>query len=287
MRGLSKGSLLLLAACSVTSSLRAQSRVDPVLAQSQARGLSAHPDAPSAALFFRGQMHGKVGVAIPLLHVRGFELSLPVLIELHNAEQRPIPAQYWRGRLSLELAHRARLSATFAHGMSILLEHQSDHISGPPGGWTQRNGFALRHDLTWSFAAGSLTTSAYARFHLFSCTVDPGSCARRIPVYGTVIERVPDAGIPGNAALEPVIEAMFDGRLSAQWGYFVALAGSWLLPHGVVASEKRAVLDVGVRLRRARMGTLQLYLTCALGDDVGYVRNRSANGAGIGLRWAL
>ncbi len=109
-------------------------------------------------------------------------------------------------------------------------------------------------------------------------------------MHNAVIQRMPDrggGGLRGNAALEPMLEAVFDGTISSQWGYFVALAASWLLPHDRVASEKRAMIDVGVRLRRARMGTLQLYLTGAVGDEVGYLRARSANGVGAGLRWAL
>ena len=62
--------------------------------------------------------------------------------------------------------------------------------------------------------------------------------------------------------------------------------GSWLLPHRLVAEEKRAVLEAGLSWRRPERGLFQLYVTGLAGNELGYLRAQSGPQLGFGFRWA-
>ena len=62
--------------------------------------------------------------------------------------------------------------------------------------------------------------------------------------------------------------------------------GSWLLPHRLVAEEKRAVLETELSWRRPERGLFQLYVTGLAGNELGYLRAQSGSQLGFGIRWA-
>jgi len=267
--------------CAVLLLLAASpARADPARAQTEARRLSANPDSPTTALFWRKQLHGKVGASIPLLGgPRGFSLELPAFIELHNGASSFVPYQYWRGRISLEATHRVVLDGgRLVLSTSVLGEHESDHVSGAPGDFLNKNGLALRSDLTWRFGNDALTVSSIPRFHLRTCTRIARICGE-------------GRGRDGSAGFEQTVEVVFDGGWAppetGRPRYFVAAAGSWLMAHRLVAEEKRAVLEVGLSLRRPERGLFQIYLTGLTGNELGYLRARTGSQLGLGVRWAL
>ncbi|MBX3264456.1 MAG: hypothetical protein KF782_32590 [Labilithrix sp.] len=252
---------------------------EPAQVQVEARRLSANPDAPTMALFWRKELHGKVGASLPLIGgPRGFSVELPAFVELHNRTSSFVPYQYWRGRVSLEATHRAALDERSALGLSVLAEHESDHVSGPPGHFLNKNGVAFRSDLTWLFGSSALTVSSIPRLHLRTCTLVARVCS--------------DAGgRGGSAGFEQTIEVVFDGgwapREAGNLRYFVAAAASWVLPHRLVAEERRAVLELGLSSRRRERGLLQLYVTGLAGNELGYLRATTGNQLGLGVRWAF
>jgi len=252
---------------------------DPARAQAEARLLSANPDSPTSAFFWRDELHGKLGAPIPLLGERtGFSLQLPALIELHNARPSLVPYQFWRARVSLEAIHRRVLDGgRFVLGTSILAEHESDHVSGPPGHFLNRNGVAFRLDFTWMFGDDALTASSIARMHLRTCTLVPILCDR-------------GGGREGSAAFEQTAEVVFDGgwgnRCAGRPRYFLSAMGSLLPAHRLAGEEKRAVAEVGLSVRRPEHGLLQVYFTGLAGNEIGYLRHLTDTQVGLGVRWA-
>jgi hypothetical protein len=268
-----------------TAQPAASPQASPARAQSDARMLSASPDAPVASLGFRGTLRGAVGARLPLvgeLAGTGFLLQLPALIELHNlSAQEPIPWQYWRGRLALEAIYRREAAlgtrrAAFAGAFAV--EHESDHSSDGHPGFVNLNSVSLRGDFTVALGLHALTTSLLTRLHLVTCTVDATTCGN---YHGT----------GGSVTFEAATDVVFDGTLVAgyPYRYFVALHGAWLVDSGLAAMERRLVLDTGVALRPdGARGLFQLYLTALFGNDVGYYRGtREVAQAGFGFRWGL
>jgi hypothetical protein len=254
---------------------------DSVDAQTTARVLSANPDAPASALFWRKQLHGKVAVAIPVMGSRtapGFALQVPAFIELHNDAPAFVPHQYWRGRISVEATSRqAYPSDRFAFGFSALAEHESDHTSGSDPGFLNKNGFATRVDLTWLFGNNALTLSTIARLHLRTCTISPRLCGN-------------GGGREGSAAFEGTTEVVFDGgwspRSTGSARYFVSAMANVIPSHRLAARESRAVLEAGVWTRRPEQGVFQGYVTGLVGHELGYLRANTGSQFGLGVRWS-
>lgn len=261
----------------------ASKQASPAQSQSDARMLSASPDAPVASLGFRSTLRGAVGVRLPIvggLADTGFLLQLPALIELHNRSDDWIPWQYWRGRLALEAIYRREVAlgarrAAFAG--SFAAEHESDHSSNGHPGFVNLNSLSLRGDFTVALGRHALTAALLTRLHLLTCTVDPITCGG----YG---------GAGGSITFETAMDVVFDGRFVAAYPYryFVALHGAWLSGNGLAATERRLVFDTGVALRPGGQGLYQIYFTTLIGDDVGYYRaTRDVVQAGFGMRWGF
>ena len=113
------------------------------------------------------------------------------------------------------------------------------------------------------------------RFHLRSCSTVARVCAL-------------GGGSEGSAAFEQTVEVVFDGSLGAKDGsrWFASAMGSWLLPHRLVAEEKRAVLETELSWRSPERGLFQLYVTGLAGNELGYLRSQSGSQLGFGIRWA-
>lgn len=261
----------------------ASPQVSPAQAQSDARMLSASPDAPVVSLGWRSQLRGTVGVRLPIvgdLAGTGFLLQLPALIELHNLTAQAIPWQYWRGRLVLEAiyrreaalgARRAAFAGTFA------VEHESDHSSDGHPGFVNLNSASLRGEFTVVLGRHALTTSRFTRLHFLTCTVDATTCGD----YG---------GTGGSRTFEAATDVIFDGTLVAGHPYrsFAALHGAWLVHNGLATMERRVVVETGVAVRAGARGLYPLYFTALFGNDVGYYRGaREVTQAGLGLRWGF
>lgn len=257
-------------------------------AQSDARVLSASPDAPTLALAWRGALRGTVGARIPIvapLAGTGFLLQLPALIELHNNDtSQPVPWQYWRGRLALEAIYRAdvRLGAIpAALSGSLALEHESDHESfGSGAAWARfvyLNSVAVRGDLTLALGLHSLTFAAIARAHVLTCTRNADECGRL-------------GGGVGDATFESQFDVVFDGTIVPNRPYrlFVALHGAWLARNARAATERRLSLDAGFTVRATDRGMFQLYLSGFVGNDVGLFRGGADVAQfGAGFRWGF
>ncbi|MFO0561364.1 MAG: hypothetical protein U0269_25325 [Polyangiales bacterium] len=276
-----------LAAVSFATVVRAQNSPNATAslvaqAQSDARILSAAPDAPVAALEWRNTLRGTVGVRIPIvgaLHSTGFLLQLPAQIELHNADQaQPVPWQYWRGRLALEAAYRAAvasaarplvLAATFA------IEHESDHASTGEPGLVNLNSLSLRGDLSTALGPHVFTAALLTRLHVLTCTRHPIYCGN----YG---------GGAGSVTFETALDLVFDARLSlsSPFRFFAALHGGWLVANALALQERRLALHLGFAVRPEQRGLFQLYATGQLGEDVGYFRYNGPQAQfGGGFRW--
>ncbi len=274
---------------SIALSLRASvafAQVAPSLdvgqAQSDARILSANPDAPVAALEWRNFLRGMVGARIPIvgaLRSMGFLLQLPAQIELHNADtMQPVPWEYWRGRLGLEAMYRARVAlgarqAALAGAFAI--EHESDHASTGEVGLVNLNSMSARGELTVAFGPHALTVSTLARLHVLTCTIDTTYCGR----YG---------GGAGSVTGEFNADVVMDVQLvhGHPYRFFAALHGAWIVENRLAKTERRAALHLGFAVRGVDRGLFQLYALAQAGEDVGWFRARGPQWmAGGGFRW--
>ena len=262
----------------------ASTQASPAQAQSDARMLSASPDAPVASLGWRNTLRGAVGVRMPLvgaLSGTGFLLQLPALIELHNTSPtQAVPWEYWRGRLAIEAIYRREVAlgarqAAFAGAFAA--EHESDHSSKGHPGFVNLNSLSLRGDATIALGIHALTVALVTRLHVLTCTTHAVTCGN----YG---------GKGGSATFETAMDVVFDGTFVKGYPYrfFVALHGAWLVSNELAATERRLVLDTGVALRPATQGLYQLYFTALAGNEVGYYRMTPAVlQAGFGVRWGF
>ena len=273
----------LLAAGATVAAVAHSARADPA-ARADARDLSASPETPRAELAWRDNLRGVVGATIPLYGDRaayGFQLYLPVFIELHNDTDDLIPNNNWRGRLGIEAEWVrpvvvAAMPSLRTLAMSLAVEHESDHSTAPefgPTGWLTVNDLAVRATATAVTGPGAVTVTAGTRLYALSCTTAPSFC--------------PQSNYD-STAIEALGEIVWDARRAAGGAHpFVSVAASWMWQHDNVIRERRAIVHAGVRQQRSARGMWQLFALAYFGNDVGIARGTSATQLGLAFRWTL
>jgi hypothetical protein len=262
-------------------------RAGPPDPATEARLLSADPDAPLSSLGWRGALRGGFGARLMLVEddwAHGFWLSLSGHVELYNTSPfNFVPYQYWRGRVALEPGYRrtlfrARVPAVWS--VSLPIEHESDHPTVDASssvGFVNLNSIAARGDLSLALRGNYLTMGLMTRLHFLTCTADPFVCGNA-------------GGGGGSRAFEAVADVVFDGEIRpwTRWRYFAAIYASWLVGHQLAATEVRVVIDTGFWIRTQHRGLVRLYATLLAGNEVGYARatDRGITWGGA-VRWGF
>jgi len=163
---------------------------------SRSRRIDASPHAPVARLLYQGSTRSwaKLALVVPIWGPparEGLFVHLLPLIELNSNEDfgSAMPAQLWRGRLSVEGGWRwyrflaGRVPAVFS--LSVALMHESDHRTELDGYLPYGmlgvdvlyvDDLALRGQLTASPGRWILSGALIPRFHLLSCTRTDRDC---------------------------------------------------------------------------------------------------------------
>jgi hypothetical protein len=255
-------------------------------APTEARLLSADPNAPVTSLMWRWGLRALLAADLQLLdpdQARGFSLAFCGFVDLHNASPTSfVPYQFWRGRIWLEPGYRAiaRIAPRpIVLVLSLPIEHESDHPTDGSGhGFVYLNSVGLRARVTFAAATLNWTFAATTRAHVFDCTYDPSKCAGDGGV-----------GMNGSAVFEQDVEATLDGGMGprTQWRYFTSVFGSWMPGRELVNTERRVSVLTGFWIRTEHRGMFQLVGTLVAGSELSLDRaTASSVKAGLGLRWA-
>jgi hypothetical protein len=262
----------------------AAARADPI---SDAHRLSANPDTPVMSFFWRNKTHATVGGIVPLLipgETGGWLLQLSASVQLDNSILNPLPNNYWRGLLGVELGYRFALRPGLPASIALLVQHESDHETrfstvnaNTPFGFFDLNSVGLLFDLSFRPASQRVTVSALTRLHVATCTVSPTLCATEGQRWGS-------------QTAEGLFEIVWDGPASkpvaGHWRPVVSFLADKVLPHGLVAEEHRFVAHAGVWVPTEHRGTFEFYALGWIGNEVGYLRSRRITEAGLGFRWS-
>ena len=244
--------------------------------------LSAQPNAPAFSFGWRGGTRGTLSLAMPVvgeLSVPGFSFAVLPLIELRNERSAlPVPFQFWRGRVAGEATWRWASSL----GVTLGLEHESDHVTTLPGSadpvplsdYLAINDLAVGADYTFLLGgaeAMALTPQLTARLLFLSCT------RREVPC------ELPKGDTSAELAAGAVLQGLGSGLRP-----YASLHLSYLFPRGQIGLERRALVQIGLRYRNsASTRMLQLFFTALAGNDVGLLREASVLQGGVGVRWSL
>lgn len=250
--------------------------------------LSADPDRAALSLSFRDQLGATVGAEVPVVGDggEGFNLRVPVMVELHNRLPNATPNNYWRGLLAVVLSERFALAdpRLGPARLSLRLFHESDHITwggaveNPEAslGFYDFNGLGVGGALPLWAGGQRFVLSAEARLHLVTCNVSATLCASGAQGFGS----------PGFEGRAEVVWSGGGAPPKDRWSPMAALFLDWLAPHALIRTERRLIVHVGAYLPTERRGTFQVYLLGWWGNDVGFQRRNRIAQAGIGLGWS-
>jgi hypothetical protein len=250
--------------------------------------LSADPDRAELSIGFRDQLGATVGAEVPVLGDggAGFNLRVPVMVELHNRLPNATPNNYWRGLLSVVLSYRVALGDPLLGParLSVRLFHESDHVTwgsaveNPEAslGFYEFNGLGLGGALPLQVGGQRLVFSAEARLHLVTCNLSTTLCGSGAQGWGS----------PGFEGRAGVVWPGAGAGAVGGWSPMAALFLDWLAPHALIRTERRLVVHLGAYLPTERRGTFQVYLLGWWGNDVGFLRRDRIAQAGIGLGWS-
>lgn len=253
-----------------------------------AEALSADPDRAALSLSFRDQLGATVGAEVPVVGDGdpGFNLRVPVMVELHNRLPNATPNNYWRGLLAVVLSERFALAdpRLGPARLSLRLFHESDHITwggaveNPEAslGFYDFNGLGVGGALPLWAGGQRFVLSAEARLHLVTCNVSATLCASGAQGFGS----------PGFEGRAEVVWSGGGAPPKDRWSPMAALFLDWLAPHALIRTERRLIVHVGAYLPTERRGTFQVYLLGWWGNDVGFQRRNRIAQAGIGLGWS-
>jgi hypothetical protein len=271
---------LALALCAPAPLLHAQAQPSgpPDAAPWLSTRLNADPDGAAYGFEYRGAVRGRFSDLFELYGAEaraGYGIALAPLFELHEPRhsQNVLPSQYWRARVSLEQGY-TWLRATHWVRLAGLLTHESDHetahkYSRP--GFLALNDVAARLQVAGRQASWTWHVGMDARVFVVSCTVARSLCEN----------------FRGDSSFGGQLQGAFAFHGAQLWRFspFAAASASGILPHGLVAEERRLLGRVG---GFARFGDslLSLFVLGSLGNDVGITRRRTLNVVGAGLGFA-
>jgi hypothetical protein len=278
-----------LAACALlvwASSAHAQEPGEPASTRSAARAspawlstrVNADPNGAAYGFEYRGATRGRFSDAFELYggtEQPGFSLVITPLFELHEPRrsQNVLPSQYWRARVALELGY-AWASAARRFRVAALLAHESDHETAhayAKPGFVALNDVTLRMQYGERHAGWAWNAGLDAQLYVLSCTR-----ARRLC-----------ENFRGDTSIGGQLQIGVALTRPQVWLFapFTAVSASGIVPHGLVAAERRLLGRLG---GYARFGDslLALFALASVGNDVGIVRRRTLNVVGAGLSFA-
>lgn len=259
-------------------------RPSEVRASERADALDTNWDTAVSAIHIRRQLRARAGIRIPVVRQnQGLQLTVPALIELHNADSAWIPNQFWRGRVSVVTAFRWVRGGSQTFDLAAALEHESDHSTTPSStrGFVHQNSAALAVKYTRRAGAVWITIALRPRLHLFSCNRSPETCGPSSRVRW----------ISGDAAFEWQADVVLDlpiAELSETSVHvFAGASASWMSGRGAsLLTERRVVSSLGIALD-APTGVVQMLVDAWAGSDVGIFRGtQSGAQLGLGLKWS-
>ncbi len=244
-----------------------------------ARAFAADADAAAFGMLYRDSVRAQLGAALPLFGDGahdGLGLELAPLVELHEPRHstQPLPSQYWRARLPLELSWGWSTVST-RYRLGVVLEHESDHESSHA---YSKAGFLALNDAALSLRAGyalgdyQLFAGARARLYVVSCTRARSRCQN----------------FRGDSSAGAQLDLLL---LGPSWGRsrlrpLLAASGFGILSNAGVAGESHAELHLGIALPM-RWLDLQAFLLAYTGNDVGILRGLRVTELGVGMRLSL
>lgn len=247
--------------------------VGPRPGRGRLRALWAGADAPRFALDVDqdGVVIGHLAAMVPIWGSPSRSGTFAALWPQLEVEGSPIPYEYWRGRLALEVGRPAAVAIgdqEFGLEVSGGVMHESDHVTlyDPyHDAWLRGTVAVVLNDvfgrLTVHTTVGHwyLATTVTPRLHVLTCTAPYSAC---------------ETGTEGSATVGGVVDLVAVSLRPWVWGLrpFVSGRAEGHLENDRALAEQRIALRAGLAVVHGPEGAWQIATEVRAGDGVGVLR---------------